>query len=824
MSFINLYSQYITIDLTESTPSGEISAICPFHDDRNPSFSFNSVTGLWYCFSCNEGGNAYQFLIKMGEEPDVAEHLVKEAESPVSQEVVSTWVDALYKSTAALAFLSARGLKNRELWSELQLGFDGERVTIPIYSQEGQLLNVRRVLIARSSQTKPASKVINLSGYGSNSYVWPVSVLEKAERVYICEGEIDCLTALEQGLAAITGTHGSGEWRDLWSVLLEGKEVVICYDGDEAGRNGAIKVATSVAQYASKVFIVEIPDLEDVNSLHLKGVNIADLSVKEYTTDDPNSLVESLPENLNMQELSVWIDKFLHSLISIKNNVQRTALLKAVSKKVKVSVAELQKRLDYLEDRQTSPDLPRALPEPRKANMSLAQDYRDGIMSYCIWLPTSTGNYVPRIITSERKLEIPSEDVSLPSDNARWSVDSVTPNNVFAWLDGKTDPINTAELLQDICKVFSRFMWFPDQFSYDLLAAWVMNTYVFMIYDTTPYLTINSTKRAGKSRTLDLIEALAFNCSKVGSNSAAALFRQVEADRSAILFDEGDVISAGLKGGEGVDDRLAIILDGYKRSGKVSRYDPDAKCLKKFSSYSPKAFASMYSLPDPIVDRSIMVRILRKHHDLALDSLIFSREERNFQELRNKLYCWGLENASRLVEVRDYLNSVNLNIYDREYEIWHPILCLAKLVSDELFQQMLSAAETSIVAKKGFEDENSFASALIQSCLYLVKYEEPDEREEEATWYLRERIRRMIGYILEIDPDKVSPNRVANELVRVSITDRGTEYSRQLRKGNNRGKRAYRLDYSRILDSAVRFDVSIEDVDLFSPDEEDDAS
>ncbi|GEM_PF-5736350 len=39
------------------------SAHCPFHDDRNPSLSFNNQRGLWYCHGCHLGGDIFNFLM-----------------------------------------------------------------------------------------------------------------------------------------------------------------------------------------------------------------------------------------------------------------------------------------------------------------------------------------------------------------------------------------------------------------------------------------------------------------------------------------------------------------------------------------------------------------------------------------------------------------------------------------------------------------------------------------------------------------------------------------------------------------------------------------
>jgi DNA primase len=40
-------------------------ALCPFHEEKTPSFSIDPDNGLYYCFGCKEGGNVFTFLEKM---------------------------------------------------------------------------------------------------------------------------------------------------------------------------------------------------------------------------------------------------------------------------------------------------------------------------------------------------------------------------------------------------------------------------------------------------------------------------------------------------------------------------------------------------------------------------------------------------------------------------------------------------------------------------------------------------------------------------------------------------------------------------------------
>jgi DNA primase len=41
---------------------GSLKALCPFHDEKTPSFNVTPARGLWYCFSCTEGGDVIRFV------------------------------------------------------------------------------------------------------------------------------------------------------------------------------------------------------------------------------------------------------------------------------------------------------------------------------------------------------------------------------------------------------------------------------------------------------------------------------------------------------------------------------------------------------------------------------------------------------------------------------------------------------------------------------------------------------------------------------------------------------------------------------------------
>ena len=44
---------------------GSMKGLCPFHDERSPSFHVRPQVGLYHCFGCGEGGDVYSFLMKL---------------------------------------------------------------------------------------------------------------------------------------------------------------------------------------------------------------------------------------------------------------------------------------------------------------------------------------------------------------------------------------------------------------------------------------------------------------------------------------------------------------------------------------------------------------------------------------------------------------------------------------------------------------------------------------------------------------------------------------------------------------------------------------
>jgi DNA primase len=58
----DIVREYVTL---KAAGGGSLKGLCPFHDERSPSFHVTPSRGMWYCFGCGEGGDVLAFVQKI---------------------------------------------------------------------------------------------------------------------------------------------------------------------------------------------------------------------------------------------------------------------------------------------------------------------------------------------------------------------------------------------------------------------------------------------------------------------------------------------------------------------------------------------------------------------------------------------------------------------------------------------------------------------------------------------------------------------------------------------------------------------------------------
>src|SRR5690554_6634738 len=58
---VQLIGDYVRLQKSGKSFKG----LCPFHNERTPSFNVNGEKGLYYCFGCGAGGDIINFVMEM---------------------------------------------------------------------------------------------------------------------------------------------------------------------------------------------------------------------------------------------------------------------------------------------------------------------------------------------------------------------------------------------------------------------------------------------------------------------------------------------------------------------------------------------------------------------------------------------------------------------------------------------------------------------------------------------------------------------------------------------------------------------------------------
>ena len=151
------------------------------------------------------------------------------------------------------AYLNNRGIPDVLINFHL-LGWNSVRITIPIFNREGQLIFFK--LAKDPEDPLPGPKMLAPPGVSIELYGWE-QILSKPSQLIICEGEFDRLVLETHSFRAVTSTGGAGTFRSEWVKEFEAiPEIYICFDRDDAGRRGALRVGRMIPHSR----LVELPE------------------------------------------------------------------------------------------------------------------------------------------------------------------------------------------------------------------------------------------------------------------------------------------------------------------------------------------------------------------------------------------------------------------------------------------------------------------------------------------------------------------------------------------------------------------------------------
>ncbi len=315
---LEIVSRYVNLKKAGKNYIG----LCPFHHDKTPSFTVNPDKKLFHCFGCNEGGDIFQFLMKI-ERIDFSEALARlaaqtgvpirrERASPLQKlkelnERVCVYFQTNLVSPAgqhAREYLKQRGFSKAIIekfrlgyalprWDDLVKRFsdstealetlglalrnkDGslydrfrDRVIFPIWSPVGEIIG-----FAGRALGEEDPKYLNIPNtplFEKGSVLYGLNFARHAARdsqtLVIVEGYTDVISAHQAGIENVVAGMGTALTVNQAQLLRRyASHVILAYDRDAAGRAATLRGMANLRNVELDVSVALLPIDHDPDS------------------------------------------------------------------------------------------------------------------------------------------------------------------------------------------------------------------------------------------------------------------------------------------------------------------------------------------------------------------------------------------------------------------------------------------------------------------------------------------------------------------------------------------------------------------------------
>ncbi|MCA2952252.1 CHC2 zinc finger domain-containing protein [Microcystis sp. M112S1] len=283
---------------------------CPFHNDKTPSMQVYQETNTVHCFSsnCKLHGKAIDVIDFILHQEGITKHeaINKAKELAGYQEpaqpfekLFKVFQTTLKKNEKAQAYLKERNIEKAEAgfnsgtWENLK-----QCVIFPLRDKKEKIVSLYGRSIHNNTEAKHFYTRNRKGLYPS----WPKS---DTKQLIVTEAIIDAATLTQHTsftVLACYGTNGfTAEHEQAIKELKQLEEIIIFFDGDEAGREGSKRVAEKVnAIFKGKLSTVNTPEGEDINSLsisHEKEIFTHLLSTRKFFSSNEEKKPQPKPSN-----------------------------------------------------------------------------------------------------------------------------------------------------------------------------------------------------------------------------------------------------------------------------------------------------------------------------------------------------------------------------------------------------------------------------------------------------------------------------------------------------------------------------------------------
>jgi len=406
--------------------------LCPFHQEKTPSFNVSPERQIYHCFGCGAGGNVISFLMEFDKLsfPEALRELADRAgivlpsrsgrdadEDPIyeANRVATAYFRKCFAGgagEAARAYAASRGLRDESV-NALEIGYapPGWDGLIKAAGREGvepALLEEAGLVIRRDGGgwydrfrdrlvfplALPGGRVVGFGGralgdqepkylnspetrvYHKGRYLYGLAqaktAIRAAREAVLVEGYMDVASLREAGFVTAVASAGTALTPDQAGVIGKlAEKVFVAYDGDAAGTAAAVKASELLVALGLKVRLVRLPEGADPDSYVRSGGAAAFRAALESATDFIDFVVAlRAPRTPEAREAAART--LLETVSRIEDPLKADLMLEKVASVLSIGRAALSRACDARRAELTGGRRPRPAGEVRDADRAPA--------------------------------------------------------------------------------------------------------------------------------------------------------------------------------------------------------------------------------------------------------------------------------------------------------------------------------------------------------------------------------------------------------------------------------------------------------------------
>ena len=316
---VDVVSGYVALQ----RKGGNLFGLCPFHNEKTPSFSVSPDKQIYHCFGCKKGGGVINFIMEIENLtfPEAVRFLAKRANLPVpeddgpqdgadrlrrrvlelNRDAARWYYDLLCspEGAAVQAYLDQRRIRrgiavrfgmgaSPDRWDGLltamtRRGYTKEELLaagLVVNGKNGRLYDKFRnrlmlpVIDTRGDVVGFGSRVIDNSEpkymnttetitYSKRRILYGLNLAKKTKRpnIILCEGNLDVVTLHQAGFDNAVASMGTALTVEQTRLLSRfTKELVLCYDNDNAGQLATQRALELLNNSEFSVKVLKLPN------------------------------------------------------------------------------------------------------------------------------------------------------------------------------------------------------------------------------------------------------------------------------------------------------------------------------------------------------------------------------------------------------------------------------------------------------------------------------------------------------------------------------------------------------------------------------------